>query len=222
MSIKCPNKNTPEWRALEASQPDLAYYYWDKYDGEIPASLLGKSDEVIYYSKVEAFSQSEQKFKNDISVKMRKDLVKNRSKVSGKRFNGERTIMHTIDGKNASAKIRKQTVESNHRYLVNLNEAQSNGTTPFEIITKPDTVTNEKNELGEKITIPNYDIKVNEDYLDIEWTKFKEANEEASDNIENGPIGPKQLSFFSKKNRLADAEGSDEVSVFEDKLNLMR
>ena len=42
--MKCPNKNLPEWQALEASQPDLAYYYWDKYDGKIPSSLLEKEE----------------------------------------------------------------------------------------------------------------------------------------------------------------------------------
>lgn len=33
---KCPNTNLPEWKALEASRPDLAYYLWDKYKGNVP------------------------------------------------------------------------------------------------------------------------------------------------------------------------------------------
>ena len=36
----CPNINLPEWKALEAAKPDLAYYLWDKYNGEVPAKEL--------------------------------------------------------------------------------------------------------------------------------------------------------------------------------------
>ena len=37
----CPNKNTQEWKTLVASQGEsLAYYLWDKYEGEIPSSEL--------------------------------------------------------------------------------------------------------------------------------------------------------------------------------------
>jgi len=44
----CPNINLPEWKALEAAKPDLAYYLWDKYDGNVPANeLLDNSPEII-------------------------------------------------------------------------------------------------------------------------------------------------------------------------------
>jgi hypothetical protein len=33
----CPIKTDPNWVALERAQPDLAYYLWNKYEGEVPA-----------------------------------------------------------------------------------------------------------------------------------------------------------------------------------------
>ena len=47
--MKCPNKNLPEWKALEKAQPDLAHYLWNKHDGNLPADLLESimSEEVI-------------------------------------------------------------------------------------------------------------------------------------------------------------------------------
>ena len=44
----CPNINLPEWKALEAAKPNLAYYLWDKYDGKVPANeLLDNSPEIL-------------------------------------------------------------------------------------------------------------------------------------------------------------------------------
>lgn len=33
----CPIKTDPNWIALEKAQPDLAYYLWNEYEGEVPA-----------------------------------------------------------------------------------------------------------------------------------------------------------------------------------------
>jgi hypothetical protein len=33
----CPNKNTPEWKAISNAHPTLAYYLWNKYEGNIPS-----------------------------------------------------------------------------------------------------------------------------------------------------------------------------------------
>ena len=44
----CPNINLPEWKALEAAKPNLAYYLWDKYDGKVPLSeMRDTSPEII-------------------------------------------------------------------------------------------------------------------------------------------------------------------------------
>lgn len=43
----CPNKNTPEWKALSKAQPKLAYYLWNKYDGEVPSSYYNSSSFVL-------------------------------------------------------------------------------------------------------------------------------------------------------------------------------
>jgi len=32
----CPNKNLPEWKALEKANPELALSIWDKYEGNVP------------------------------------------------------------------------------------------------------------------------------------------------------------------------------------------
>ena len=47
--MKCPNKNLPEWKALERAQPDLAHYLWNKHDGKLPSDLLENimKDEVV-------------------------------------------------------------------------------------------------------------------------------------------------------------------------------
>ena len=38
----CPNKNLDEWKSLVATKgEDVAYYLWDKYDGEVPLSEYG-------------------------------------------------------------------------------------------------------------------------------------------------------------------------------------
>lgn len=38
----CPNKNLNEWKSLVAAKgEDLAYYLWDKYDGNVPLSEYG-------------------------------------------------------------------------------------------------------------------------------------------------------------------------------------
>jgi hypothetical protein len=33
----CPIKTDPNWIALEQAQPDLAYYLWNEYEGNVPA-----------------------------------------------------------------------------------------------------------------------------------------------------------------------------------------
>ena len=44
----CPNKNTPEWKALSKAQPKLAYYLWNKYDGAVPSNYYNSSSFVSY------------------------------------------------------------------------------------------------------------------------------------------------------------------------------
>ena len=43
----CPNKNTPEWKALSKAQPKLAYYLWNKYDGAVPSNYYNSSSFVL-------------------------------------------------------------------------------------------------------------------------------------------------------------------------------
>ena len=58
----CPNKNLNEWKSLVASRGEnIAYYLWDKYEGEVPVSEYSKQstnvDEAI--KKLEDFSMFE-------------------------------------------------------------------------------------------------------------------------------------------------------------------
>lgn len=39
----CPIKTDPNWIALEQAQPDLAYYLWNEYEGEVPAEFYTPS-----------------------------------------------------------------------------------------------------------------------------------------------------------------------------------
>ena len=55
MALTCPNINLPEWKQLEANHPDLAYFYWDKYDGEIPSDLLKETPDVLNKKLKEGF-----------------------------------------------------------------------------------------------------------------------------------------------------------------------
>lgn len=40
----CPNKSLPEWKSLEESQPNRAYYLWNKYKGEVPSKYYFPKD----------------------------------------------------------------------------------------------------------------------------------------------------------------------------------
>ena len=42
----CPIKTDPNWIALEKAQPDLAYYLWNEYEGEVPAEFYTPSSQV--------------------------------------------------------------------------------------------------------------------------------------------------------------------------------
>ena len=42
----CPIKTDPNWIALEKAQPDLAYYLWNEYEGEVPAEFYTPSTQV--------------------------------------------------------------------------------------------------------------------------------------------------------------------------------
>lgn len=56
----CPNKNLQEWKDLEAKVgEDLAYYYWDKYNGIILESILPKAKPTIKPGVSELFESSE-------------------------------------------------------------------------------------------------------------------------------------------------------------------
>ena len=42
----CPNKNLPEWKALEKAQPKLANFLWDQYDGNVPEKFYSNANRV--------------------------------------------------------------------------------------------------------------------------------------------------------------------------------
>jgi hypothetical protein len=42
----CPIKTDPNWIALEKAQPDLAYYLWNEYEGEVPSEFYTASSQV--------------------------------------------------------------------------------------------------------------------------------------------------------------------------------
>lgn len=47
----CPNKNLDSWKSLVASRGDMAYYLWDKYEGNVPQDeyvLPVKQDSVFF------------------------------------------------------------------------------------------------------------------------------------------------------------------------------
>jgi hypothetical protein len=44
----CPNKNLPEWKALEEAQPASAYYLWDKYQGQVPSNFYTSPNADLY------------------------------------------------------------------------------------------------------------------------------------------------------------------------------
>lgn len=44
----CPNKNLPEWKALEKAQPNLAYYLWNKYEGRVPSNFFTSDQDILF------------------------------------------------------------------------------------------------------------------------------------------------------------------------------
>jgi hypothetical protein len=54
----CPIKTDPNWVALERAQPDLAYYLWNKYEGEVPAKYYKLSSTQIKPGVEELFNKN--------------------------------------------------------------------------------------------------------------------------------------------------------------------
>jgi len=58
----CPNLSDPkikeQFTKLEQVHPDLAYYLWDKYEGEVPAKYYNLSNAVIKEGIVELFESN--------------------------------------------------------------------------------------------------------------------------------------------------------------------
>jgi len=66
----CPNKNLNEWKSLVASRGEnIAYYLWDKYEGEVPVSEYGQMFQLEETSMSAAFPEILSKVK-DILKKM--------------------------------------------------------------------------------------------------------------------------------------------------------
>ena len=66
----CPNKNTPEWKQLEAVQgEDLAYALWEKFDGNPPAKF--------YYTEIstETFTASSYDTRDRFNIDVHNDIL---------------------------------------------------------------------------------------------------------------------------------------------------
>lgn len=66
----CPNKNTPEWKQLEAVQgEDLAYALWEKFDGNPPAKF--------YYTELntETFTASSYDTRDRFNIDVHNDIL---------------------------------------------------------------------------------------------------------------------------------------------------
>ena len=191
-------------------------------DGE-----FSKEDDNIYYHKASEFAVSEKEYTNNIRVLMNRELVNKKKWVSKDTLDGNRTIRHTEDKSPHSPEKRKLIVETNHRYLTKLNERRSNGALPFIIEKK--TSTKEKNANGDTIIIPNYTIKVNEDFLDIEWTKLKLENSQFDKDVEDGKTEGGQLALgfgdeinLSQQKETAIDLGLDTIEDVNRKIGIMQ
>jgi len=215
MSIKCPNTNLPEWQQLEAAHPELAYYYWDKYDGKVPVELLDDS-ETFSYGGDRNLPVKESDFKPELETRMLDYISKlgYTSKNKSSKTEDKHHILHTYRNSKYRAdqtkETRLETTKKLYNAAVKRNERGAIGDTLPLIIEKIGTT-------GEGI--PNYTVEVNPEYLTKRWELAKdemEAQAEFDESMVKSPI------YASRKNRLADAKGVDEVSSFEEKLSLMK
>ena len=81
----CPNKNLNEWKSLVAARgEDVAFYLWDKYDGNVPESEYGskRTGFNLIIDDVENFTPK--KFPNE--VKRIIGLMENKLKIKTRAF----------------------------------------------------------------------------------------------------------------------------------------
>jgi len=82
----CPNKNLNEWKSLVASRgEDIAYYLWDKYEGEVPVNEYGTTKKGLFnliIDDVENFNP--RNFPNE--VKRIIGLIENKLKIKTRAF----------------------------------------------------------------------------------------------------------------------------------------
>lgn len=172
MALTCPNKNNPDWKLLEERYPDLAYFYWNKYEGNIPPILLGKEskgEKKINYHRSKPFEILENEFKEDLEKTVlgyaqSSNLI---SKRKSKDANGKHHILITAPnanwrmGWNNDQKLKFVQGNLSHLEKLNKRNASPNGKQPY-IITPISNDPNKKDKLL-------YSVEVNPDYLTDEW-----------------------------------------------------
>lgn len=65
----CPNKNTPQWSKLVAAQgTEIAYYLWDKYQGEVPDAYFMSLNQKLINGFLKDFNIDTEEFEDLKSV----------------------------------------------------------------------------------------------------------------------------------------------------------
>jgi hypothetical protein len=82
----CPNKNLDEWKSLVASRGEnIAYYLWDKYEGEVPVSEYGTTKKGLFNLIIEDVENfNPRNFPNE--VKRIIGLIENKLKIKTRAF----------------------------------------------------------------------------------------------------------------------------------------
>lgn len=182
----------------------------------------------IYYHKSKVFKYSETEYKSNLSKYFHHVAVSKNGWVSADKYKGKRTIKHTFKNISYSGKQtpnqRLIAVNENKKRLDKFNDRMNNGVNPFIITKQAPTIL--KDEQSKTIEIPNYTVELNDEWFDIEWTKFSMAQEEINKRGERGDIDEQMVISFPETTvdqREIDSDmGFDNPSDLQDKLNILQ
>lgn len=217
--MKCPNKNLPEYKKLEKLYGEnLAYYYWDLYDGNIPQNILegeeSKPNENVYYNKSSKMVINVSDFKKTVSNNLMK-AAQDAGVVAKKKMGGHYYVKMSDDRsfkRDISEKEKLFIVRQNLERLNRINRLSGEAIDRY-------IITNRSNKF--------WIVEINPNYLDNAWEEFKITNDRIDQSVERGTVTPSTHNPFSSdyihsnRNRLSSGDGEEKVSDLEEKLVLL-
>lgn len=203
-----PDKEYVALNKRDSSNPLTEYVVFDanKIKSLFNDGKYSKSEN-IYYHKNKNFKVNSEDYKYFIRQQMYKEVVEDNGFVSkDKKVQGKRTIKHIEKGESrqpnkVTSDKRAATVKFHLSRLNSINNREAIGGI------KPFIINELKPSIEGKVKIPNYTVEVNEEYLEVEWERFKHVNnisDQEADNNLHGQFEQTKLDFGSDEQRAND------------------